>query len=147
MSFFPNLEPPDGPPVIEGFTNRDKYSLIENNTLELTCSIKGGKPRPSLTWRCNDGAVVNESSGDETNFKVTWTAKRNNDGPCQCTSYHPAVSINRSVSVNVEILCKYSLMRKQAFIICSQWNHLTHAVMTRNVEVEFYYLIYACITI
>ncbi|KAL4221068.1 hypothetical protein ACF0H5_019330 [Mactra antiquata] len=90
------------PYVIQG----SKYRVIENNTGTLSCSVNGGNPTPTLSWRCNNFSPANQPntiSNENTTTTLTWTVLRNHDGTCTCSSQQKGFG-NESINVTLNVL-------------------------------------------
>ncbi|KAL4220863.1 myoblast fusion [Mactra antiquata] len=67
----------------------NEYRVIEDSQGTLSCSAKGGNPTPTLSWSCNNFSSANQptiSSNGSVTSTLTWTALRNHNGMCTCTS-------------------------------------------------------------
>jgi hypothetical protein len=97
----------DAPNSLEifGFIDGGEYRAIENSQGQLSCTITGGNPTPTLSWDCfNSGTYISTNEGIVTKNQ-TWDVERGKDKTCFCRSFH--YSGNRSVSVYIKILCKF----------------------------------------
>ncbi|XP_060569025.1 carcinoembryonic antigen-related cell adhesion molecule 5-like [Ruditapes philippinarum] len=97
------LYSPDGPPVIQGFTNGSTYKVIENNQGSLSCYIGESNPEATLMWNCFDNGSLTTTSEANTTKTVTWNATRGLDSYCACQSSHPLAE-NQTVYITVQVL-------------------------------------------
>ncbi|XP_053388265.1 hemicentin-1-like isoform X2 [Mercenaria mercenaria] len=95
--------PPDSPPDIRGFQNNSMYRVIENTVGQLSCSVAGGNPLSTISWECFNETWEISSEGETVTAEVTWTASRNQTGPCLCSSMH-IESGSELVVVYVDVL-------------------------------------------
>ncbi|KAL4221147.1 hypothetical protein ACF0H5_019406 [Mactra antiquata] len=85
----------------------NEYRVMEMTTGTLSCSVKGGNPTPKLSWSCNNFSPTNQSSiyyNGNITTTLTWTALRNHNGTCTCTSQQTGFQDDR---VDVSLLVIY----------------------------------------
>ncbi|XP_053379909.1 hemicentin-1-like isoform X3 [Mercenaria mercenaria] len=94
---------PDGPPHIQGFQNDSIYRVIENTVGKLSCSVSGGNPLATISWKCFNETWKISSDGKTVTAEVTWTASRNQMCPCICSAMH-IESGSEIVVVNADVM-------------------------------------------
>ncbi|XP_060565354.1 nephrin-like [Ruditapes philippinarum] len=99
-----NIAYPPEKPVIIGFTDGEKYSLIESEFGKLSCSSHGGNPLANLTWNCYDSKPTSISNEDKTVFStVTWSGFRGQSS-CLCISHHSWSGTTQNTTVMIDVL-------------------------------------------
>ncbi|KAL4228036.1 hypothetical protein ACF0H5_013474 [Mactra antiquata] len=101
-----------GPVITQG----NEYQVTEGSQGQLSCTIKGGYPTPTLSWNCN---ILSPTLSDTSNNGVitknlTWIAVRGFNVKCSCTSQQLGFS-DTVLSVDVMVSCKYLM---QYCILC-----------------------------
>ena len=87
------------------------YRLIEYETGKLSCSISGGNPLPTLTWKCyNNKPISDVTDGVTVISNVTWLGSRNQIS-CSCTSNHSWTQTTQSTDILIDVLCKFKVLK------------------------------------
>ncbi|XP_060600181.1 hemicentin-1-like [Ruditapes philippinarum] len=95
--------PPDNSPLIQGVETNEVLQVIETDTNTFVCSITGGNPLASLSWKCFDSLEITSiSQGSTVLSTVKWVALRN-FSTCSCTSHHTLSNWKRTTDVKINV--------------------------------------------
>ncbi|XP_060587314.1 hemicentin-1-like isoform X1 [Ruditapes philippinarum] len=99
-----NIAYPPQKPVIIGFTDGERYSLIESEFSNLSCSSHDGNPLANLTWNCYNSKQTSVTIEDKSvTSTVTWSGFRDQSS-CSCISKHSWSGSMQTTTVMIDVL-------------------------------------------
>jgi hypothetical protein len=103
------LDPPVQSPSILNLniTNGDTYSIIEGRRGLLTCAVPESNPDVNLSWN----GFNNRQDIEKTIVKnrLEWNASRHDTNKYTCIAKHHCNNYEKSISVMINVLCKFSI--------------------------------------
>jgi hypothetical protein len=98
-------DPPEGPPVIDGYRNDTVHQVVESESGSTNCSVVGGNPLATLTLTCFNKQSTTVTITDTTvTSYISWKAMRNQN-ECTCESDH-IIGGKQITNLTFEVLCK-----------------------------------------
>lgn len=104
--FSPDADAP-GPPFISGYRTGEILRARERRT--LSCRVRGGNPRPSVTWyrqgRLLDDSSVRDAAGTVNTYELAVAAKE--DGVTyECRVTNEVMETPLSANITLTVYCK-----------------------------------------
>ncbi|XP_060605809.1 hemicentin-1-like [Ruditapes philippinarum] len=129
-----NVAYPPQKPVIIGFTDGEKYSLIESEFGNLSCSSHGGNPLANLTWNCYNSKPASITTEDKTVFStVTWSGFRGQSS-CLCISHHSWSGTTQTTTVMIDVL--YPPNKPTMTISNKTVSNVINVILSKTVQVK-----------
>ncbi|XP_060587315.1 hemicentin-1-like isoform X2 [Ruditapes philippinarum] len=106
-----NIAYPPQKPVIIEFTDGEKYTVIESELGNLSCSSHGGNPLANLTWNCYNSKPTSVTIEDKSvTSTVTWSGFRGQSS-CSCISKHSWSGSMQTTTVMIDVLYKALILK------------------------------------
>ncbi|XP_060581414.1 carcinoembryonic antigen-related cell adhesion molecule 5-like [Ruditapes philippinarum] len=129
-----NVAYPPEKPVIMGFTDGEKYSLIESEFVKLSCSSHGGNPLANLTWNCYNSKPTSMTIEDKTvSSTVTWSGFRGQSS-CLCISHHSWSGTTQDTTVIIDVL--YPPNKPTMTISNKTVSNVINVILSKTVQVK-----------
>ena len=103
-TFYCVSDPPDENILVE---QKPPGPVDTGSTVQLSCSVNGGNPLPSLSWDCggNKTTLFNKTTSV---FLVEFIVNKNQNGKlCKCSATHPISSYKPSAQLELVVYCKF----------------------------------------
>ncbi|XP_060599809.1 nephrin-like [Ruditapes philippinarum] len=128
-----NIAYPPEKPVIMGFTDGEKYSLIESEIGKLSCSSHGGNPLANLTWNCNSKPTSITIEDKTVSSTVTWSGVRGQSS-CLCISHHSWSGTMQTTTVMIDVL--YPPNKPAMTISNKTVSNVINVILSKNLQVK-----------
>jgi hypothetical protein len=100
--------------MIAGYRNGSTIQVVETESVELTCSVTGGKPLATLRMTCLNSNSTPTVTKETTVTVYIAVQVNHNHSQCICESNH-IISGTQKIYVMLDVLCKWNFKFQSDF--------------------------------